>query len=78
MSDRLLQLFSEGLGLPAERVSETTSPENTSEWDSLAAMTLVALLEETFAVELTTSEIMRMRTIAAVRVVLRAKGVSDV
>ena len=78
MTDRLLGVFAEVLELPSERLNEQTSPENTSEWDSLAAMTLVALLEETFSIELTTGEIMRMRTIGAVRAVLRAKGVPDV
>ena len=76
--DRLRDVFSEVLGLPPERLSDATSPETTSEWDSLAAMNLVAALEETFGVELTTTEIMRMRTVGIVREVLRAKGVAGV
>ena len=77
-ADRLRDLFCEVLGLPQDRVSDATSPETTSEWDSLAAMNLVAALEETFGVELTTTEIMRMRSVGIVREVLRAKGVADV
>ena len=77
-ADRLMAVFAEVLGLPPERVSDSTSPETTSEWDSLAAMNLVAALEETFGVELTTTEIMRMRSIGVARAVLRAKGVADV
>jgi acyl carrier protein len=77
-ADRLMAVFAEVLGLPPERVSDSTSPETTSEWDSLAAMNLVAALEETFGVELTTTEIMRMRTVGTAREVLRAKGVADV
>jgi acyl carrier protein len=76
-ADRLLAVFAEVLGLPPERLSEETSPDTTSEWDSLAAMNLVAALEETFGVEFTTTEIMRMRTIGIAREVLRAKGVAD-
>ena len=76
--DRLKAVFAEVLGLPADRLGEATSPETTSEWDSLAAMNLVAALEETFGVELTTTEIMRMRSIGVARAVLRAKGVADV
>jgi acyl carrier protein len=41
-------------------------------------MNLVALIEDTFAIELTTSEIMKMRTIGIVRKVLRDKGIKDV
>jgi len=77
-ADRLRGVFAEVLGLPPDRVTDATSPDSTSEWDSLAAMNLVAALEETFGVELTTTEIMRMRSVGIVREVLRAKGVADV
>jgi acyl carrier protein len=76
--DRLRDVFCEVLGLPPDRLSDATSPETTTEWDSLAAMNLVAALEETFGVELTTTEIMRMRSVGIAREVLRAKGVPDV
>ena len=76
--DRLRDVFAEVLGLPPDRVTDATSPDTTSEWDSLAAMNLVAALEETFGVELSTTEIMRMRSVGIVREVLRAKGVADV
>ena len=77
-ADRLKAVFAEVLGLPADRVSDATSPDTTSEWDSLAAMNLVAALEETFGIELSTTEIMRMRSVGIVREVLRAKGVAGV
>jgi acyl carrier protein len=77
-ADRLRDVFCDVLGLPPERMSDATSPETTSEWDSLAAMNLVAALEETFGVELSTMEIMKMRSVGIVREVLRAKGVPDV
>ena len=77
-ADRLLAVFAEVLGLPPERLGEDTSPDTTSEWDSLAAMNLVAALEEAFGVEFTTTEIMRMRTIGIAREVLRAKGAAGV
>jgi acyl carrier protein len=77
-ADRLKGVFAEVLGLPPDQVSDATSPDTTSEWDSLAAMNLVAALEETFGVELSTTEIMRMRSVGIVREVLRAKGVADV
>jgi acyl carrier protein len=76
MSDPLIQLFAEGLGVEPGRISEATSPENTAEWDSLAAMTLVSLIEDSFSVRLSTRDIMKMRTVALAREVLRGKGVS--
>lgn len=78
MADQLSLLFAEGIGIEPDRISEGTSPENTSEWDSMAAMALVSLIEDTFQVRLTTREIMKMRTVAMARAVLRSKGVQDI
>lgn len=76
--DPVIRVFSETLGIPAEELSDDTSPETTSKWDSRRSMELVALVEETFDVELTTKEIMKMRSIGIVREVLRAKGVEGI
>ena len=78
MSTKLAEVFARVLRIPVERLGDETSPENTAEWDSLAAMELVSQLEETFGVELTTLEIMRMRSIGVAREVLRQRGVADV
>ncbi len=78
MSDRLLDVFSAGLKLPASELSDDTSPSNTSQWDSLAAMEMVVLIEDAFDVRLKTSEIMKMRSIGLARTVLRGKGVEGI
>jgi acyl carrier protein len=78
MSDALIGVFSEGLKLDASGLSDDTSPENTSEWDSLASMTLVMLLEDTFDVRLSTKDILSMSSIGAARAVLQAKGVEGI
>ncbi len=78
MSDPLIEVFSEGLGLPADALSEETSPDNTPEWDSLAAMTMVTLLEDAFEVTLKTRDIMKMRSIGIAREVLSSKGVEGI
>jgi acyl carrier protein len=76
MTDPLFQLFAEILNLPEESVSNDTSPENTAEWDSLAAMSLVSGLEDQFEVEFSTLEIMKMRNVGIIRDVLISKGIS--
>jgi acyl carrier protein len=76
--DPLISVFADGLGVDDSTLNDDTSPENTSEWDSLAAMTLVSLIEETFAVRLSTREIMKMQTIGLARSVLRGKGVDGI
>lgn len=78
MSNRIEEVFSEVLGVPMEKINDATSPENTSEWDSLQAMNLVAALEEAFDIKLSTKEIVSMRSVGMVRKVLRAKGTTDV
>ncbi len=78
MSDRLIEVFAEGLQLDAAQLSEETSPQNTSQWDSLAAMTMVTLIEDSFQVRLSTREIMKMNSIAAARAVLTSKGVAGI
>lgn len=76
MSDKLGQTFAIVLKLDAASLNDESSPENTPSWDSLSAVRLVAAIEETFNVELTTTEILRMRSMGMARDVLRRKGVS--
>jgi acyl carrier protein len=78
MSDRLLGVFAEGLQLDVNDLSDETAPQNTSQWDSLAAMTLVMLIEDSFDVRLSTREIMKMNSIGAARSVLLSKGVTGI
>lgn len=75
MADRLIEIFSDELMLDAQALNDETCPDNTEEWDSLAAMRLVAAIEEAFEVRLSTAEIMKMRSIGIVRSVLAGKGV---
>ena len=77
MPDRLIEVFAEGLRLDAAQLNDDTSPDNTTQWDSLAAMTLVMLMEDTFGVHLSSRDIMKMNSIGAARTVLQSKGVAD-
>jgi acyl carrier protein len=65
------------LGIPVETITDETSPENTTQWDSLNSMNLVVALEDAFNVRLSTKEILSMRTVGMVRKVLRTKGIED-
>lgn len=76
MSDKLLKLFSEIFDIPENQLNDKTSPDNTPQWDSLAAMTLVAAIEHEFNVELTTKEILQMSNIGAVRETLKNKNIT--
>jgi acyl carrier protein len=74
MTDRLTEIFSDILDVDIVELSDNSSPDTIDNWDSLAAMHLVTALEESFAVRLSTREIMRMSSIGLARETLRQKG----
>jgi acyl carrier protein len=76
MSDQLLAVFAEEFGMEPAELSDDSSPDSVDAWDSLAAMRLVAAIEETFKVTLSTTDIMKMRSIGKARGVLQRMGVS--
>ncbi len=75
MSDALIQLFAEVLQVDSGALNDNTSPDNMQQWDSLAAMHLVAAIEEKFQVHLSTREIMKMSSIGLARKTLQEKNV---
>lgn len=78
MTTRVAKVFSEVLGVAADTITDDTSPDNTPQWDSIAAMNLVVAIEDEFAITLSTAEIISMRDVSTVCRVLRTKGVADV
>ncbi len=70
MADKITEIFALTLNIPEQSITDATSPENTAAWDSLANMMLIAAIEETYGIELSTSEIETMRSVGAVRAVL--------
>jgi acyl carrier protein len=77
VGDTVARIFADVLNVDEADISDDSSPDTISTWDSVAAMTLVAALEDTFNIEFSTKEIMAMRTVGLVRTVLRRKGVAD-
>jgi acyl carrier protein len=77
MTARVAKVFSEVLGVAADQITDETSPDNTPQWDSMAAMNLVVAIEDEFDVRLSTAEIVSMRNVAIVKKVLATKGVVD-
>lgn len=75
MSDALIELFAEVLQVEPAALNDNSSPDNVSQWDSLAAMHLVAAIEDKFKVTLSTKEIMKMSTIGLARQTLQEKDV---
>jgi acyl carrier protein len=76
MIDKLIETFATVLKVDPASLADESSPENTPSWDSLRAVQLVTAIEETFSVELATTDILRMRSLGMARDVLRRKGIS--
>jgi acyl carrier protein len=75
MTDRLTAIFSDILNLPLDRLADDTSQANAPSWDSLANMLLIAAIEETFEIELATTEIEVMGSIGKVRAILEQRNI---
>lgn len=75
-NDRLTALASEILRVPRAEIHDGLDMESTGTWDSLSHMQLIAAIEDDFGIELTADEIVSMRSIGAVRDVLRTHSAS--
>jgi acyl carrier protein len=64
------------LGVPAEALSDDTSPETVPDWDSMGHLNLVMALESEFGISLSAEEALEMRNVAAIRRLLQARGVT--
>lgn len=76
MSDALISLFADVLQVDAANLNEDSSPDTVRQWDSLAAMHLVAAIEEKFNTRLSTKDIMKMTTIGLARATLKGKNIN--
>lgn len=75
MSDKLISVFADVLEVDVAELNDNSSPDDVESWDSLAAMHLVAAIEDTFDTQLTTKEIMKMASIGLARKALQDKGI---
>lgn len=62
--EKLKNAFVEGLELPMEEVENATM-ENVDKWDSIGQMSLIAIIEDEFGIELEQEEVMRFTSFAA-------------
>jgi acyl carrier protein len=75
MADALIELFADVLQVEAGALNDNSSPDSVRQWDSLAAMHLVAAIEDKFKIQLSTKEIMKMSSIGLARKTLQDKNV---
>ena len=66
MKERIIDVFSRIMEVPAEGISASSSPATVETWDSLKHMNLVLALEEEFGIRLNDERIMKMVTLGAI------------
>lgn len=75
-TQRLTDLIAEILRVPKLEIIDSLDMEETGTWDSLSHMQLIAALEDEFGIELTSDEIVTMRSVGQIKDVLRGKSVA--
>jgi len=72
--DRLSQTVAEVLGVTPDELSEDSSPDTVSSWDSLGHLNLVIALEEEFGIRLSAGDVLAMRSVRLIRQILHQSG----
>ncbi len=63
MQKQVLEIVSQVLNVPIDRLNEDSSPQTITNWDSLKHMNLILALEEKFAVAFSDDEIIDMLSV---------------
>jgi acyl carrier protein len=63
MTNQLIELVSDIINIPANDLTMDSGPANQPAWDSLAHVTIVSAVEETYGINLTMPEILGIKTI---------------
>jgi acyl carrier protein len=71
--DEIRGIASDIFGVPAERLSATSSPDTIENWDSVQHLNLVLALEEKFGLQLSPEEIEQMKNLGETAKVIEAK-----
>lgn len=74
MSPQLQKIMASVLGVPVDRISESSGPKTLPEWTSLAHVTMVAAVEQEFNVQFDMKEILSIKTAADLSRLLAGKG----
>lgn len=72
--EKLKNAFVEGLEIPVEEVENATM-DGVEKWDSIGQMSLIAIIEDEFGIELEQEEVMRFTSFAAGVEILKKHGI---
>ena len=72
--EKLKNAFVEGLEIPVEEVENATM-DTVEKWDSIGQMSLIAIIEDEFGIELEQEEVMRFTSFVAGVEILKNHGI---
>ena len=72
MQDKLQQIFQQSFGV--EKIDDSMSIENVSEWDSMAHVGLIMEIQKVFDVSISSSEAIELTDVISIKNFLRDKG----
>lgn len=73
---KLIDIISTLLEIDAEKVSDETSPETITQWDSLNHVNICTAVSEEFSISMTVEEMTSIRNFGDLAKLLISKGVS--
>lgn len=74
-AEKLVQAFSEGLGIDKGMVTDDLMYDTIPQWDSVAHMALMTVLENAFDIMLDTDDIIDMSSVRKAKEILGKHGV---
>jgi acyl carrier protein len=74
--DTLYETIAVILGVDPAALTEESSPDTVASWDSVNHLNLVMALESEFEIQLSPDDALAMRSVRAIRGILRERGAS--
>ena len=72
--DRIVSAFSKVLGMSADQITDDLRYASIPQWDSIAHMSVIAALEETFGVMIDMDDVIDMNSVGKAREILAKYG----
>jgi len=73
VKEKIFEIVSQVMNVPAADIREDSSPETIEAWDSLKHMSLILTLEDEFKIQFSDDEIVKMLSVALIMDVLNHK-----
>ncbi len=74
-TEKLINVLSQVLNIPANKINDNTDQEDVASWNSLAHLNLILAVEETFNIRFNTAVIPNLTNVAAFKQELRKADV---